>query len=129
MMSSKEVTKQLKEYFNGKRLTFSVPICFDKLDGTPFQKKVWREIKKIPYGKTISYAELARRAGFSKAYRAVGSACGRNPIPIIIPCHRVVASNGKIGGFSGELWRKKWLLEFEARNISRLDKRITARVK
>lgn len=84
----------------------------DKLSGTPFQKRVWKAIQKIPYGKTLTYKELAKKVGSPNAYRAVGSACGKNPLPIIIPCHRVVASNG-IGGFTGGLKLKKKLLKLE----------------
>jgi methylated-DNA-[protein]-cysteine S-methyltransferase len=104
------VMKQLREYFQGKRTKFDFKTS---VDGTVFQKKVWEEMSKIPYGKTISYTELAKRVGNPKAIRAVANACGKNPLPIIIPCHRIVASNGKMGGYSGGLWRKEWLLKLE----------------
>jgi methylated-DNA-[protein]-cysteine S-methyltransferase len=101
---------QLKEYFEGNRRLFSLDI---DLQGTDFQKKVWNELLKIPFGETISYRELSRRVGDVKAIRAVGSANGRNPVSIIVPCHRVIGSNGKLTGYGGGLWRKRWLLEFE----------------
>lgn len=106
--------RQLEEYFSGKRCTFDLPL---HLVGTPFQKKVWRQLMKIPYGQTVSYAELARRIGRPKAYRAVANACGQNPLPIIVPCHRVIASGGKLGGYSGGLKRKRWLLRHEKENL------------
>ena len=101
--------KQLDEYFSGKRRKFDLNF---KLDGTKFQKKVLKEMMKIPYGKTISYAELAKRAGSPRAYRAAASVCRKNDFPIVIPCHRVVGSNG-LGGYSGGLEKKKWLLKLE----------------
>ena len=105
--------RQLQEYFHGKRKKFSLPL---HLNGTSFQKKVWRTIDKIPYGKTRSYQWVAREIGKPKASRAVGNALGANPIPIIIPCHRVIKKNGEIGGYSGGHGLKKKLLEHE-RNI------------
>jgi len=102
--------KQLKEYLSGKRKAFDIPL---NLEGTVFQKKVWKELQKIPYGKTISYQELAKRVGSVKKARAVGNANGKNPIPIIIPCHRVIQKNGKLGGFGGGLEIKRFLLELE----------------
>lgn len=108
-----QIAKQLKEYFNGKRKSFSVPISFEKLPGTKFQKLVWKTLQKIPYGKTISYSKEAEKIKSPKSCRAVGNANGKNPIPIIIPCHRVIASNGKLGGYSSGLWRKEWLLNYE----------------
>jgi methylated-DNA-[protein]-cysteine S-methyltransferase len=101
--------KQIKEYFARERKTFSIPI---KFEGTPFQKSVWKEMQKIPYGKSISYKALAKRIGNPKSYRAVANACGKNSLPIIIPCHRVVASNG-LGGYSAGIEIKKKLLEVE----------------
>ncbi len=92
-------------------------IPFAKLEGTPFQHRVWKAMSKIPYAGTVSYKELARMAGSPSAYRAVGSACGKNPLPIVIPCHRVLASKG-LGGFSSGLWRKKWLLKHEVNGLS-----------
>jgi len=105
----KDTVSQLDEYFAGERTEFDVPM---ELDGTDFQKDVWTELSRIPYGTTISYGELARRVGRPKGPRAVGQANGRNPIPIIVPCHRVLASNG-IGGYGGGLPMKRALLAVE----------------
>jgi len=105
----KDTVTQLEEYFAGERTEFDVPM---ELDGTPFQKDVWTELTRIPYGKTISYGELARRVGRPKGPRAVGQANGKNPIPIIVPCHRVLASTG-IGGYGGGLPMKRTLLAVE----------------
>lgn len=105
-----DVEKQLKEYFAGNRKKFSLPL---ELKGTPFQKKVWEELKKIPYGSTVSYGELSRRIGNPKAVRAVAQACGANPLAIIIPCHRVIATGGKPGGYTGGVEHKIHLLEIE----------------
>ena len=105
-------TAQLTEYFAGKRQKFDIPL---DLHGTPFQVKAWRSLADIPYGTTDSYAEQADRLGAPKAVRAVGSANGRNPISIVLPCHRVVASNGSLAGFAGGLDAKRWLLDFESR--------------
>ena len=101
---------ELDEYFDGRRHTFDVPLA---PNGTEFQRSVWSALTKIPYGKTISYAELARRVGKEAAVRAVGAANGRNPIPVIVPCHRVIGSDGSLTGFGGGLPRKKWLLQHE----------------
>jgi len=105
-----EACHQLTEYFAQKRKTFTLPI---RLKGTPFQQIVWDGLLQIPYGETLSYAELARRIGRNKAARAVGNANHHNPLMIIIPCHRVVASNGEISGYAGGTARKAWLLEKE----------------
>jgi methylated-DNA-[protein]-cysteine S-methyltransferase len=105
----KETASQLDEYFAGERTDFDVPM---ELDGTDFQREVWAELTRIPYGETISYGELARRVGRPSAPRAVGQANGRNPIPVIVPCHRVLASNG-IGGYGGGLKVKRALLAVE----------------
>ena len=105
----KDTATQLEEYFAGERTGFDVPM---ELDGTAFQKEVWRELTRIPYGETISYGELARRVGRPKGPRAVGQANGKNPIPIIVPCHRVLASTG-IGGYGGGLPMKRTLLAVE----------------
>ena len=102
---------QLKEYFAGERKTFSVPLSIT--GGTTFQKKVWKQLQRIPYGKTISYKQLAKAAGSEKAFRAVGNANGKNPIPIIIPCHRVINADGSLGGFSCGIEVKKQLLAVE----------------
>lgn len=103
-------TIQLDEYFQGKRTTFSLPF---KLTGTPFQLTVWKELQNIPYGKTTSYKEIAQKINKPKAYRAVGMANNKNPLPIIIPCHRVIGSNGKLIGYAGGLNLKNYLLELE----------------
>jgi methylated-DNA-[protein]-cysteine S-methyltransferase len=101
---------QLSEYFEGKRKTFELELA---PEGTDFQKAVWDELTRVPYGSTLSYGELARRIGRADAVRAVGAANGANPIPIVIPCHRVVGSNGSLTGYGGGLDRKKWLLALE----------------
>ena len=103
-------TIQLDEYFQGKRTTFSLPF---KLTGTPFQLAVWKELQNIPYGKTTSYKEIAQKINKPKTYRAVGMANNKNPLPIIIPCHRVIGSNGKLIGYAGGLKLKNYLLELE----------------
>ena len=103
-------TIQLDEYFQGKRTTFSLPF---KLIGTPFQLAVWKELQNIPYGQTTSYKEIAQKINKPKAYRAVGMANNKNPLPIIIPCHRVIGSNGKLIGYAGGLKLKNYLLELE----------------
>jgi O-6-methylguanine DNA methyltransferase len=97
-------------YFKGRRQKFSVPLL---LQGTDFQKSVWRQLKKIPFGRTASYAEIAKAIGNPRAFRAVGNANNKNPIPIMIPCHRVIGSDGQLVGFGGGLWRKEWLLSHE----------------
>ena len=106
--------KQLAEYFNGDRKDFKLPL---RTEGTKFQKKVWDQLLNISYGTTFSYKDVAAAVGNDKAYRAVGNANNRNSIPIIIPCHRVTASNGKIGGYGAGVWRKKWLLKHEKENL------------
>ena len=102
---------QLSEYFDGKRTHFELQL---NLQGTEFQKKVWNSLLQIPYGKTTSYANQAKQLGDIKAIRAVASANGKNPLWIIIPCHRVVGTNGSLTGYAGGLWRKKWLLNHES---------------
>ena len=106
----KEAVLQLQEYFNGKRTEFSLQI---NPSGTDFQLKVWQELLNIPYGKTYSYLELSKKLGDVKAIRAVASANGKNPLWIVIPCHRVIGSDGSLTGYAGGLWCKKWLLEHE----------------
>ena len=101
---------QLKGYFNQNMRNFSLPL---KLEGSPFQLRVWENLQKIPYGTTWSYQQLARAVENPRAMRAVGSANGRNPIPIIIPCHRVIQKNGDIGGYSSGVAIKRWLLKHE----------------
>jgi methylated-DNA-[protein]-cysteine S-methyltransferase len=106
----KQTVEELKEYFAGKRKVFSVPLVFT---GTDFQQSVWKQLKKIPYGKTYSYAEMAQKIANPKAMRAVGNANGKNPFCIVVPCHRVIAANGSLGGFSGGLDKKIILLDHE----------------
>lgn len=105
-----QLKKELDEYFEGKRRDFAVPLS---PIGTPFQMSVWNTMRKIPHGETISYAKEAQMLGMASAVRAVANANGKNKIPIIIPCHRVIASNGGIGGYSGGIWRKEFLLDLE----------------
>lgn len=107
--------EQLAEYFNNKRTTFDVPL---DLIGTEFQISVWKELLTIPFGSTRSYKEQAIAIGNLKAIRAVATANGANRIPIIIPCHRIIGSDGSLTGFSGELWRKKFLLELESEQLN-----------
>ena len=109
-----KTVQQLKEYFKGDRKDFDLPLVSE---GTEFQKKAWQQLSLIPYGKTISYNEQAQRLGNPKATRAVGTANGRNPISIIVPCHRVIAKNGDLTGFGGGLHNKKFLLELEQKHI------------
>jgi methylated-DNA-[protein]-cysteine S-methyltransferase len=106
--------QQLHEYFSGRRKSFDLELA---PKGTPFQLAVWTELRNIPYGDTISYAELARRIGKPAAVRAVGAANGANPIPVIIPCHRVIGSNGTLTGYGGGIERKQWLLALEGRRL------------
>jgi methylated-DNA-[protein]-cysteine S-methyltransferase len=102
--------QQLSEYFAGQRATFTVPL---NPPGTPFQQQVWRKLVEIPFGATSTYGHIAAELGNPNASRAVGHANGRNPIAIILPCHRLVGSNGSLTGYGGGLWRKAWLLEHE----------------
>jgi methylated-DNA-[protein]-cysteine S-methyltransferase len=106
----KKATEQLTEYFEGKRNGFDLKL---NPKGTDFQKKVWTELQKIPFGKSISYLDLAKRLGDVKSIRAAASANGKNPLWIVVPCHRVIGSDGSLTGYAGGLWRKKWLLEHE----------------
>ena len=106
----KVAVAQLKEYFDGKRRDFDFKL---NPKGTDFQQKVWQELLNIPYGKTMSYLELSKKLGDVKAIRAVASANGKNPLWIVIPCHRVIGTDGSLTGYAGGLWRKKWLLEHE----------------
>ncbi len=106
---------QLEEYFAGRRRQFDIPL---ELCGTDFQKSVWLELAHIPYGETVSYGELALMVGRPQAYRAVGQANGANPVPIVLPCHRVVASGGGIGGYGGGLPMKRKLLALEGAQVS-----------
>ncbi|MFA4931005.1 MAG: methylated-DNA--[protein]-cysteine S-methyltransferase [Patescibacteria group bacterium] len=104
-------SQQLEEYFKGRRTEFDLPISFKT--GTAWQKKVWRALTKIPYGQTISYGDLAAQLGDRKKARAVAAACSANPIPIVIPCHRVIAADGTLGGYAGGVSIKEWLLDQE----------------
>ncbi|MBC7523195.1 MAG: methylated-DNA--[protein]-cysteine S-methyltransferase [Flavobacterium sp.] len=106
----KEAVTQLQEYFEGKRIEFSFQL---NPKGTEFQQKVWQELFNIPFEKTMSYLDLAKKLGDVKAIRAVASANGKNPLLIVIPCHRVIGTDGSLTGYAGGLWRKKWLLEHE----------------
>jgi len=112
-----EVVRQLKSYFAGERKIFDLPLL---LEGTDFQKKVWAALRSIPYGKTVSYQTLAETIGFPTAVRAVGAANGANPIPIVIPCHRVIGKDGSLTGFGGGLGLKKKLLELESQQLTLL---------
>ena len=105
------VREQLDAYFAGELEAFDLPLA---LDGTPFQQRVWAELAKIPFAETISYKEVALRLGDLKLIRAVGTANGRNPISIVIPCHRVIGADGTLVGYGGGLERKRWLLDHEA---------------
>lgn len=102
---------QLNEYFEGKRKQFDLKL---NAEGASFQKKVWKQLEEIPYGKTISYLDLSKQLGDVKAIRAVANANGKNPLWIVVPCHRVIGSNGSLIGYAGGLHRKKWLLEHES---------------
>jgi methylated-DNA-[protein]-cysteine S-methyltransferase len=101
---------QIDEYFAGKRREFDLLL---NPKGTEFQKRVWAELEKIKYGDTVSYHDIAERIGNEKSVRAVGNANHKNPLPIVVPCHRVIGKNGKLKGYAGSVWRKRWLLEFE----------------
>jgi methylated-DNA-[protein]-cysteine S-methyltransferase len=109
-----QAVQQLCEYFAGDRADFDLPLA---PEGTEFQRTVWRNLQDIPYGETISYGELAKRVGNPKASRAVGAANGQNPIPIVIPCHRVIGANGKLTGFGGGLPTKEALLALETKQL------------
>lgn len=104
--------EQLIQYFNGERRQFELPL---HQAGTAFQQEVWSELQTIPFGRTISYLDLAKKTGDPKATRAVANANGKNNIAVIVPCHRVIGSNRELVGYAGGLWRKKWLLEHEAK--------------
>ena len=105
---------QLDEYFSGRRKVFTIPLA---AAGTEFQQRVWNQLVSIAYGDKVSYLQLSKQLGNVLAIRAVANANGKNPIPIIIPCHRVVGSKGELVGFSGGLWRKQWLLELEGNTL------------
>jgi len=110
-----DTINQLTEYFNGKRKVFTIKI---KIGTSPFYKKALEEVSKIPYGRTTTYSEIAQKLNNPKAARAIGTANARNPLPIIIPCHRIITKNGKLGGYAGGLKMKKYLLEFEKNNLN-----------
>lgn len=110
----RQAALQLNEYFEGSRQVFDLPIS---LDGSPFQQAVWQALQAVPYGHTCSYGEIAAAIGNPLSARAVGNACGSNPIAIIIPCHRIIAAGGKIGGFSSGLDIKRRLLALEAKQL------------
>jgi O-6-methylguanine DNA methyltransferase len=107
---TEQVARELREYFHGKRRQFTVPL---DLHGTEFQRKCWKTLQKIPYGQTKTYADIARAVGVPQGFRAVGMANHDNPVPIIVPCHRVLASDGTLGGYGGGLDVKRKLLELE----------------
>jgi methylated-DNA-[protein]-cysteine S-methyltransferase len=107
-----QCTEELIEFFSGRRKTFTVPV---HQEGTEFQKRVWSELLEIPFGKTATYLDMAKRMGDPKATRAIAAANGKNNISIIVPCHRVIGSDKSLTGYSGGLWRKKWLLQHEFR--------------
>ncbi len=111
----KECVRQMDEYFIGTRKKFSLKLL---LEGTPFQKQVWRELRRIPYGKAVSYGDIARSIGKPRAFRATGNANNKNPIVIIIPCHRVIGADGSLVGYGSGIWRKEWLLKHERAFIS-----------
>ncbi|HWO72721.1 MAG TPA: methylated-DNA--[protein]-cysteine S-methyltransferase [Dehalococcoidia bacterium] len=111
------VVWELDAYFAGERLRFDLPLDIE--GGTEFQRRVWRTIAAIPFGQTLTYAQVAAAAGAPNAYRAAGSACGANPVAIVIPCHRVVGTDRRLHGFGGGLPTKAWLLEHEAKVLAR----------
>ena len=106
-----ECASQLDDYFAARRIDFDFPL---DPQGTEFQQRVWRELRKIPFGKTVSYLDVALAVGTRESTRAVGRANGQNPIGIIVPCHRVIGRDGSLTGYGGGLWRKRWLLDFES---------------
>ncbi|MFZ1948239.1 MAG: methylated-DNA--[protein]-cysteine S-methyltransferase [bacterium] len=107
-----KAARELARYFDGRERKFSVPV--DLTGWSPFARRVWRAAARIPFGQTRSYAWVAERVGGANFARAVGGALGANPLPIVIPCHRVVGADGALGGYTGGLWVKRWLLEFES---------------
>jgi len=108
-----DAIRQLQEYFDGARVTFDIPLA---PHGTEFQRRVWMALRDIPYAETVSYAQVAREIGNPRGVRAVGLANGRNPISIVVPCHRVIGSDGSLTGYGGGIERKQWLLAHEARH-------------
>jgi methylated-DNA-[protein]-cysteine S-methyltransferase len=115
-----EARRQVRAYFDGTRTSFDLPLS---AEGTPFQQRVWEALRAIPFGQTITYAELARRVGAPNGSRAVGGANARNPISIVVPCHRVIGSDGSLTGYAGGEARKRWLLDLERRRaVGKLEK-------
>ena len=112
-LNLQDCVQQLQDYFKGNRKSFGLTL---NPKGTPFQKQVWNELQKIPFGKTITYLELSKRLGDVKAIRAAANANSKNPIWIVVPCHRVIGSDGSLTGYAGGLYRKQWLLEHESPN-------------
>lgn len=110
-----ECVRQLEQYFNGDLQVFDIPL---KLEGTDFRRMVWKELMKIRYAQTCSYSDIAKIIGKPTAQRAVGGANNRNPVSIIVPCHRVIAQDGSLSGYGGGVWRKEWLLQHE-KNFSK----------
>jgi len=104
------VRKQIDGYFAGRRTVFDLPL---DLRGTDFQRRVWKQLLTVPFGQTATYLDIALALGNPQAVRAVGAANGQNPVSVIVPCHRIIASNGKLTGYGGGLWRKEWLLRHE----------------
>lgn len=111
----RESARQLREYFSGKRRVFDLAL---EIEGTDFERKVWKRLQGVPYGRTASYKDIARGIGRPSAYRAVGAANGKNPLAIVIPCHRIIGRDGRLVGYGGGLWRKKWLLDHEKRHAA-----------
>lgn len=109
-----KAVSQLQEYFEGNRQDFNFKL---NPKGTDFQQRVWQELRNIPFGKTMSYMDLSKKLGDVKAIRAVASANGKNPLWIVVPCHRVIGTDGSLTGYAGGLWRKKWLLEHETPSL------------
>jgi methylated-DNA-[protein]-cysteine S-methyltransferase len=111
-----KATRELEEYFAGKRTRFTLPLSFA---GTKLQEKVWKALAEIPFGETRSYADIAKRVGSPRAFRAVGNCNNKNPLPIVLPCHRVIGSNGSLTGFGGGIPMKRWLLDHESKGLIR----------
>ena len=118
---AQEAKAQILAYFKGTLKLFTLPL---KTEGTDFQQKVWGELLNIPYGTTQSYGQLARKIGDVKSVRAVGTTNGKNRIAIIVPCHRVIGSDGSLTGYAGELWRKEWLLKHEVEHSGPIEGRL-----
>ena len=112
-----EAVRQIDEYFDGKRRDFDIEMT---LEGTDFQQQVWRQLRKVPYGCVASYQDIAKGVGRPTAVRAVGAANGRNPIAIMVPCHRIIGKNGHLVGYGSGLWRKEWLLKHEGYPVSEI---------